>query len=110
MAGLVALGSLAKFEVAGLPVEGVDSQHLQIEAMKLAFAMSANMLPEPSAMAVTPAQMLDDACLACRAKLMDMKKAQDFGAGRFIWCAGSPKTEAYVAASDARRDGQAVGF
>lgn len=35
---------------------------------------------------------------------------QDFGAGQFIWRAGSPKTEGYVAASDARRDGQAVGF
>jgi len=35
---------------------------------------------------------------------------QDFGAGQFIWRAGNPKTEGYVAASDARRDGQAVGF
>ncbi|MDO8386223.1 MAG: gamma-glutamyltransferase, partial [Polaromonas sp.] len=35
---------------------------------------------------------------------------QDFGAGQFIWRAGNPKVEGYVAASDARRDGQAVGF
>ncbi len=35
---------------------------------------------------------------------------QDFGAGQFIWRAGDPKVEGYVAASDARRDGQAVGF
>ena len=35
---------------------------------------------------------------------------QDFGAGQFIWLAGDPKVEGYVAASDARRDGQAVGF
>jgi gamma-glutamyltranspeptidase/glutathione hydrolase len=35
---------------------------------------------------------------------------QDFGAGQFIWRAGNPQTEGYVAASDARRDGQAVGF
>ena len=35
---------------------------------------------------------------------------QDFGAGQFIWLAGDAKVEGYVAASDARRDGQAVGF
>ncbi|MFM7343499.1 MAG: gamma-glutamyltransferase, partial [Betaproteobacteria bacterium] len=35
---------------------------------------------------------------------------QDFGAGQFIWRAGDPALEGYVAASDARRDGQAVGF
>jgi gamma-glutamyltranspeptidase/glutathione hydrolase len=35
---------------------------------------------------------------------------QDFGAGQFIWRAGNPKVEGYIAASDSRRDGQAVGF
>jgi gamma-glutamyltranspeptidase/glutathione hydrolase len=35
---------------------------------------------------------------------------QDFGAGQFIWRAGDPKVQGYVAASDSRRDGQAVGF
>jgi gamma-glutamyltranspeptidase/glutathione hydrolase len=35
---------------------------------------------------------------------------QDFGAGQFIWCLGDPAVEGYVAASDSRRDGQAVAF
>jgi len=35
---------------------------------------------------------------------------QDFGAGQFIWRAGDPKVEGYVAASDSRRDGLAAGF
>jgi gamma-glutamyltranspeptidase/glutathione hydrolase len=35
---------------------------------------------------------------------------QDFGAGQFIWRAGDPAVEGYVAASDARRDGLAAGF
>ena len=35
---------------------------------------------------------------------------QDFGAGQFIWRMGDPKVQGYVAASDPRRDGQAVGF
>jgi gamma-glutamyltranspeptidase/glutathione hydrolase len=32
----------------------------------------------------------------------------DFGAGQFIWRLGDPAVEGYVAASDPRRDGQAV--
>ncbi len=35
---------------------------------------------------------------------------QDFGAGQFIWRAGDPAVEGYVAASDSRRDGLAAGF
>ena len=81
IAALIALGILDKFDLAAMPVDGVDSQHLQIEAMKLAFADTYKYVSEPSSMDVTPAQMLDDAYLASRAKLIDMKKAQDFGAG-----------------------------
>ena len=81
IAALIALGILDQFDVAGLAVDSVDSQHLQIEAMKLAFADVYKFVAEPSSMAVTPAQMLDDAYLATRAKLIDMKTAQDFGAG-----------------------------
>ena len=81
IAALIALGILDQFDVAGLAADGVDSQHLQIEAMKLAFADVYRYVAEPASMEVTPAQMLDDAYLAGRAKLIDMKKAQDFGAG-----------------------------
>jgi gamma-glutamyltranspeptidase / glutathione hydrolase len=81
IAALIALGILEKFDVAGLALDGVDSQHLQIEAMKLAFADVYKYVAEPSSMDVTAEQMLDDAYLASRAKLIDMKKAQDFGAG-----------------------------
>ncbi|MDR3453620.1 MAG: gamma-glutamyltransferase family protein [Rhodoferax sp.] len=81
IAALMALGILDRFDVAGLPLDGVDSQHLQIEAMKLAFADVYRFVAEPSSMEVTAEQMLDGAYLASRAKLIDMKKAQDFGAG-----------------------------
>jgi gamma-glutamyltranspeptidase/glutathione hydrolase len=59
----------------------VASQHLQIEAMKLAFADVYRYVSEPSSMETTAAQMLDDAYLASRAKLIDVNKAQDFKAG-----------------------------
>ena len=81
IAALIALGILDQFDVAGLAVDGVDSQHLQIEAMKLAFADVYKYVAEPAAMEVTVDQMLDDSYLASRARLIDMKKAQDFGAG-----------------------------
>jgi gamma-glutamyltranspeptidase / glutathione hydrolase len=81
IAALIALGILDKFDLASMPVDGVDSQHLQIEAMKLAFADIYRYVAEPSSMEVAPAQMLDDAYLASRAKLIDMKKASNFGAG-----------------------------
>lgn len=81
IAALIALGILAQFDLASLKVDGVDSQHLQIEAMKLAFADTYRYVSEPKSMQVTPAQMLDDVYLASRAKLIDMKRAQDFGAG-----------------------------
>jgi gamma-glutamyltranspeptidase / glutathione hydrolase len=81
IAALIALGILDKFDVTSLAVDGVDSQHLQIEAMKLAFADVYQFVAEPSSMQVTVDQMLDDAYLASRAKLINMKKAQDFGAG-----------------------------
>ena len=81
IAALIALGILDRFDVASLPVDGVDSQHLQIEAMKLAFADVYKYVADPSSMEVTVEQMLDDAYLSARARLIDMKKAQDFGAG-----------------------------
>jgi gamma-glutamyltranspeptidase / glutathione hydrolase len=81
IAALIALGILEQFDLSALKVDGVDSQHLQIEAMKLAFADVYRYVAEPASMEVTAAQLLDDAYLASRAKLIDMKRAQDFGAG-----------------------------
>ena len=81
IAALIALGILENFDLASLAVDGVDSQHLQIEAMKLAFADVYRYVAEPSAMEVTPAQMLEPAYLKQRAQLIDLRKAQDFGAG-----------------------------
>lgn len=81
IAALITLGILAQFDLASLKVDGVDSQHLQIEAMKLAFADTYRYVAERGAMEVTTEQLLDDAYLAERAKRIDMKRAQDFGAG-----------------------------
>ena len=81
IAALIALGLLAHFDVAAHGVDSVAAQHLQIEAMKLAFADVYRYVADPASMDVTVAQMLDPAYLAARARLIDPKRAQDFGAG-----------------------------
>ncbi|MDE2565899.1 MAG: gamma-glutamyltransferase family protein [Burkholderiales bacterium] len=103
IAALIALGLLEKFDVAGLALDGAASQHLQIEAMKLAFADVYRYVAEPRSMRLTPAQMLDDAYLAARAKLIDPQRAQDFGPGH-----GPRGGTIYLSAADA--SGMMVSF
>jgi gamma-glutamyltranspeptidase/glutathione hydrolase len=81
IAALIALGILQHFDIAAFPLDGIASQHLQIEAMKLAFADVYRHVGDPRAMTLTPAQMLDPAYLKTRAALIDPKRAQDFGPG-----------------------------
>ena len=81
IAALMALGMLRHFDVRGLGLDTAATYHLQIEAMKLAFADVYRHVAEPSSMTVTAAQMLDASYLESRAKLIDMNRAQDFGPG-----------------------------
>jgi gamma-glutamyltranspeptidase / glutathione hydrolase len=81
IAALMALGILAHFDLEALGPDSPEAQHLQIEAMKLAFADTYRHVAEPASMEVTAEQLLDDAYLAKRAKQIDPKRAQDFGAG-----------------------------
>jgi gamma-glutamyltranspeptidase/glutathione hydrolase len=74
---LVSLGILDNFDLRELAVDSADSLHVQIEAMKLAFADIYEYVSDPKTMRVKPSQMLDKSYLRDRAKLIDMKKAQD---------------------------------
>lgn len=80
IAAQIALGILSNFDLASHCVDSVASQHLQIEAMKLAFADVQRYVAD-AGMEVTAEQMLDDAYLASRARLIDPTRAQDFKAG-----------------------------
>ncbi|WP_414443031.1 gamma-glutamyltransferase family protein [Burkholderia sp. 22PA0106] len=81
IAALIALGIVERFDIESMPVDSVESQHLQIEAMKLAFADVYRYVADPRSMDVTPEQMLDDAYLAERAKLIDPARATHFAPG-----------------------------
>jgi gamma-glutamyltranspeptidase/glutathione hydrolase len=63
-------------------VDGPDSVHLQIEAVKLAFADAWAYVADLDHMKeVKPQHMLDAGYLRERARKIDMKRAQDFGPG-----------------------------
>jgi gamma-glutamyltranspeptidase/glutathione hydrolase len=103
IAALIALGILKNFDLAALKVDSAASQHLQIEAMKLAFADVYRYVAEPRAMTLTPAQMLDPDYLASRAALIDKSRAQDYGPGH-----GPKGGTIYLTAADA--SGMMVSF
>ena len=80
---LMALGMLEHFDLRSLAVDGPDSVHLQIEAQKLAFADSWAYVADIDYMkGVRPGSLLDKNYLKERAKLIDPKRAQNFGAGK----------------------------
>jgi len=100
---LIALGILGHFDLGGLPVDSAESQHLQIEAMKLAFSDVYKYVADPRSMEVTPEQMLDDTYLADRAKQIRRDRATHFAHG----LPGSGGT-IYLSAADAQ--GRMVSF
>jgi len=82
IAALMALGILDKLDFARWSVDSVQSQHLQIEAMKLAFADTYRWVADERFMTdVTAADLLSDAYLSERARLIDPKQAIDFRHG-----------------------------
>lgn len=82
IAALMALGMLEQLDIRRFAVDSVESQHLQIEAMKLAFADTYRWVADARSMTeVTAAQLLDDAYLSARAKLIRLDRATDFQHG-----------------------------
>jgi gamma-glutamyltranspeptidase/glutathione hydrolase len=104
IAALIALGILDRFDVAHYPIDSADSQHLQIEAMKLAFADTYHWVADSKSMSkVTVEDLLDDSYLNERAKLIDMTRAQDFKHG-------TPPKGGTVYLSVADENGMMVSF
>ncbi len=78
IAALMALGMLDTLDLGRWAVDSVESQHLQIEAMKLAFADTYRWVGDSRHMRqVTAAHLLDPDYLADRAKRIDPARAGD---------------------------------
>ena len=75
LAALLCLGILRHFDLPRYPVDSADSVHLQIEAMKLAFADAFRYIGDPAAMEVGADSLLNDGYLQSRAKLIRMDRA-----------------------------------
>jgi len=81
IAALMALGMLESFDLASLSRDSVASMHLQIEAMKLAFADAYRYVGDPATMTIAPEALLDRDYLRERASLIDANKANHYGPG-----------------------------
>jgi gamma-glutamyltranspeptidase/glutathione hydrolase len=81
IASLIALGILRHHPLQDFEPDSAEALHLQIEAMKLAFADTYRFVADAGTMEVTAAQLLDDSYLAERARLISMDEARDPGHG-----------------------------
>jgi gamma-glutamyltranspeptidase/glutathione hydrolase len=72
---LITLGILEHLAIAQYPVDTADSLHLQVEAMKMAFAIARSQIADPAWMNVQPALLLDKSFLEERAKAIRMDRA-----------------------------------
>jgi gamma-glutamyltranspeptidase/glutathione hydrolase len=80
IAALMALGILEGYDLSRLPRDSAQSYHLQIEAMKLAFADAYRYVADPSHADVPTNGLLDTAYLAQRRALIG-DTAQSYGPG-----------------------------
>jgi len=77
LAALIALGVLDHLDLAAFPTDSADSLHLQIEAMKIGFALAARHIADPQWMTVAPETLLDQNFLARQAATIRMDRAAD---------------------------------
>ena len=103
IAALMALGILRHFDLEALDPDGVESRHLQIEAMKCAFADVYQHVADARHMKMEPQALLDDAYLRERAALISRTHAQDFSHG-------APPSGGTIYMSTADQSGMMVSF
>jgi gamma-glutamyltranspeptidase/glutathione hydrolase len=78
---LIALGILEHFDMSSFAIDSADSVHVQIEAMKLAFADAQAYVADIEHMTVRPEHLLDQEYLRQRATLIDRARAKSASAG-----------------------------
>ncbi|MBN1809584.1 MAG: gamma-glutamyltransferase family protein [Planctomycetes bacterium] len=95
IAALIAQGIILNTRWEEFQPDSADGIHVQIEAMKLAFADAHRYVADAEHMEISPSEMLDAGYLAERASLIDMKRA-----GEPVY--GTPREHGtvYLAAAD----------
>ncbi|MFZ3302251.1 MAG: gamma-glutamyltransferase family protein [Mycobacterium sp.] len=78
---LIALGILEHFDMSSFAIDSADSVHVQIEAVKLAFADAQAYVADVEHMTVRPEHLLDQEYLRQRATLIDRARAKSASAG-----------------------------
>ncbi len=73
---LIALGILEHLPVSQYPLDSADGIHLQIEAMKMAFAIARQQIADPGWMKAQPAAFLDRSFLEEKARSIQIDRAQ----------------------------------
>jgi gamma-glutamyltranspeptidase/glutathione hydrolase len=103
LAALLALGMLEHLPYDATRQGSAARMHLEIEAMRLAFADVETHLGDPTHMRVTAAELLDPVYLRSRAQLIDPARAGSYGPG-----APTAGGTVYLCAADA--EGRMVSF
>ncbi len=75
LAALIALGILREFDISRYPVDTADSIHLQVEAMKIAFAEAYRHIADSRFLEVSPLDFLTPAFLSRRARQISIDQA-----------------------------------
>ncbi len=103
LAALIALGVLARFELSSREVDGPDSLHLQIEAMRCGFDVAARHVSDPETMTCDVADYLAEGFLADLASGIRLDGATALGP-----MSSRERGTVYLAAADA--DGRMVSL
>ena len=104
IAALMALGMLEHFDLASLGADSALSRHIQIEAMKAAFADVYRYVADVRSMtAVRPSDLLNLSYLKDRARKIKLDKAQD-------WQHGQPPSGGTIYLTACDESGMMVSF
>ena len=95
ISALIALGILEHFDLASTTADCVESLHLQVEAMKLAFADTYHYVADVNAMKIRASSLLDPEYLKTRAQAIRRDRAGQAVAGV------PPSGTVYLATADA---------
>jgi gamma-glutamyltranspeptidase/glutathione hydrolase len=103
LAALITLGILKQLDISDFKPDSPESLHLQLEAMKLAFADAHRYISDPSTMEFDPKHLLTDRYLAKRAAEINDTKAQEFQYG-------TPKLSDTIYLTTADAEGMMVSY